>query len=159
MMNWNPPRWVPLTKNFFQSFFLTNNFFFQEQKKSFQETTFVQFFMYWKAKENFGAIRKFLKIFIFGNLHHKKGLKGGISFDSDSGPPRYVIWCCGVIGHQVLTFFQIGCGHTVSSELPANLSGQFSLSGQIYLYLATATLKGLVQFQNKKFETIFHQNS
>ena len=38
-------------------------------KKNFvQETTFVQFFMYWKAKKNFGAIRKFLKIFIFENL-------------------------------------------------------------------------------------------
>ena len=43
------------------------------------------------VKKNFGAIRKFLKIFIFGNLHHKKGLKGGISIDADSGPPRYVL--------------------------------------------------------------------
>ena len=47
--------------------------------------------MYRKAKKNFGAIRKFLKIFIFENLHHKKGLKGGISIDADSGPPRYVL--------------------------------------------------------------------
>ena len=39
----------------------------------------------------FGAIRKFLKKFIFGNLHHKKGLKGGISINADSGPPRYVL--------------------------------------------------------------------
>ena len=37
----------------------------------------------------------------------------GVSIDSDSGPPRYVLWCCGGICHQVLTFFQIGCGHTV----------------------------------------------
>ena len=43
----------------------------------------------------------------------KWGLKGGISIDADSGPPRYVLWCCGGICHQVLTFFQIGCGHTV----------------------------------------------
>ena len=62
---------------FQKKFFLDQHFFFQEQKKSFQETVFVQFFMYWKAKENFGAIRKFLKIFIFGSLHHNKGLKGG----------------------------------------------------------------------------------
>ena len=47
--------------------------------------------MYCKAKKNFGAIQKVLKNFIFGNLHHKKGLKGGISIDSDSGPPRYAL--------------------------------------------------------------------
>ena len=43
----------------------------------------------------------------------KWGLKGGISIDADSGPPRYVLWCCGGICHQLLTFFKIGCGHTV----------------------------------------------
>jgi hypothetical protein len=37
------------------------------------------------------------------------------------------------------------------SELPANLPGQFSLSGQIFLHWAAATLKGLVEFQNEKF--------
>jgi hypothetical protein len=47
--------------------------------------------MYCKAKKNFGAIQKILKFFIFGNLHHKKGLKGGISIDADSGPPRFVL--------------------------------------------------------------------
>ena len=36
------------------------------------------------------------------------------------------------------------------SEIPANLPGQFSLSGQIFLHWAAATLKGLVGFQNKK---------
>ena len=46
----------------------------------------------------------------------KWGLKGGISIDADSGPPRYVLWCCGGICHQVLIFFQIGCGHTVGSN-------------------------------------------
>ena len=48
-------------------FFSTNNFFFQEQKNFVQGTTFVQFFMYWKAKKNFGAFRKILKIFILKN--------------------------------------------------------------------------------------------
>ena len=57
----------------------------------FSGTTFVQFYMYCKAKKNFGAIRKILKFFIFENLLHKKGLKGGISIDADSGPPRYVL--------------------------------------------------------------------
>ena len=38
----------------------------------------------------------------------------------------------------------------VPSELPANLPGQFSLSGQLFLHWAAATLKGLVEFQNKK---------
>ena len=44
------------------------SFFFQEQIKFVQGTTFVQFYMYCKAKKKFGAIRKFLKIFIFENL-------------------------------------------------------------------------------------------
>ena len=37
------------------------------------------------------------------------------------------------------------------SEIPANLPGQFNLSGQIILHLAAAILKGLFQFQNKNF--------
>ena len=41
------------------------------------------------------------------------GLKGGISIYADSGPPRYVLWCCGGICHQPDTFIQIGSGHTV----------------------------------------------
>ena len=49
--------------------------------------------MYCKAKKNFGAICKFLKNYIF--LEVNLGLKGGISIDS------------------LLTFFKIGCGHTV----------------------------------------------
>ena len=36
-------------------------------------------------------------------------------------------------------------------ELPDNLPAQFSLSGQIFLHWAATTLKGLVEFQNKKF--------
>ena len=43
----------------------------------------------------------------------KWGLKGGISIYTDSGPPRYVLWCCGGICHQPDTFIQIGSGHTV----------------------------------------------
>ena len=37
-------------------------------------------------------------------------LKGGISFDADSGPLRYVLWCCGGICHQPDTFIQTGSG-------------------------------------------------
>ena len=36
-------------------------------------------------------------------------------------------------------------------EIPANLPGQFSQYGQIFLHWAAATLKGHVGFQNKKF--------
>jgi hypothetical protein len=36
-------------------------------------------------------------------------------------------------------------------EIPANLPGQFSLSGQFFLHWAAATLKWLLGFQNKKF--------
>ena len=41
--------------------------------------------------------------------------------------------------------------HRAPSEIPANLPGQFSLSGQIFLHWAAVTLKGLGKFQNKKF--------
>ena len=64
--------------------------------------------MYCKAKKNFGAIRNFLNFFIFENLLHKKGLKGGISIDADSGPPRYVLWCCDSIFHDVFISIKIG---------------------------------------------------
>ena len=36
------------------------------------------------------------------------------------------------------------------SELLANLPGQFSLSRQLFLHWEAATLKGQVEFQNKK---------
>ena len=45
-------------------------------------------------------------------------------------------------------FFEI---QRALSEIPANLPGQFSLSGQIFLPWAAATLKGLGEFQNKQF--------
>ena len=43
-------------------------------------------------------------------------------------------------------YFQID---RAPSEIPANLPGQFSPTGQIFLHWAAATLKGLGQFQNK----------
>ena len=47
--------------------------------------------MYCKAKKKFGVIRILKKTNIFENLLNKKGLKGGISIDADSGPPRHVL--------------------------------------------------------------------
>ena len=47
----------------------------------------------------------------------KWGLKGGISIDADSGPPMYVLWCCGGICHQLLNSFKIGCGHSVVGNM------------------------------------------
>ena len=41
--------------------------------------------------------------------------------------------------------------HRAPSEIPANLPGQFSLSGQIFWHWAVATLKGLGEFQDKQF--------
>ena len=46
----------------------------------------------------------------------KWGLKGGISIDVDSGPPRYVLWYCGGICYQPDTFIQISSGHTVLAD-------------------------------------------
>ena len=83
-------RFLPKPFFFFKVFFRLR-IFFSGTKIFFQGTTFVQFFMYCKAKKNFGAIRKILKIFIFDNLLHKKCLKGGISIYADFGPPRYVL--------------------------------------------------------------------
>ena len=45
-------------------------------------------------------------------------------------------------------YFEI---HGAPSEIPASLPGQFSLSGQICMQWAAATLKGLAEFQNKNF--------
>ena len=45
-------------------------------------------------------------------------------------------------------YFEI---HRAPSEIPANLPGQFSPNGQIFWHWTTATLKGLGEFQNKKF--------
>ena len=45
-------------------------------------------------------------------------------------------------------YFEI---HRAPSEIPAKLPGQFGHSGQIFLHWAAATLKGLGEFQNKKF--------
>ena len=56
----------------------------------------------------------------------KWGLKGGISIYADSGPPRYVLWCCGCICHKVLTFIQIGCGHTVELDNALNFFCQIT---------------------------------
>ena len=42
------------------------------------------------------------------------------------------------------------------SELPADLPGQFSLSRQLFLQGAAATLKGLVEFQIKKTRPLFN---
>ena len=47
---------------------MKKNFFFQEQKIFFQGTTFVQFFMYCKAKKK----NSNPKFFVFENLLHKK---------------------------------------------------------------------------------------
>ena len=44
------------------------------------------------------------------------------------------------------------------SEIPANLLGQFSLSGQICLHWAAATLKVIMEFQNNFFYTPFHHH-
>ena len=44
-------------------------------------------------------------------------LKGGISIDADSGLLKYVVWCCGSICRQLLTFIQICSGHTVGAVL------------------------------------------
>ena len=43
----------------------------------------------------------------------KRGLKGGISIDADSGPCRYVPSMYFDAAVVFVTFIQISCGHTV----------------------------------------------
>ena len=50
------------------------------------------------------------------------GLKEGISIGADSGPPMYVLWCCGGICHQPDTFILIGSGHTVQTNTKLTLN-------------------------------------
>ena len=71
----------------------------------------------------------------------KWGLKEGISIDADSGPPRYVLWCCGGICHQFLTFFQIGCGHTVCALRIMFLEPTFPLTNQTQIVNSGNTLE------------------
>ena len=52
------PNMCPFEKKEKEIFFQTKNFFFQEQTNFVQGTTFVQFFMYCKAKKKLRAIRK-----------------------------------------------------------------------------------------------------
>ena len=94
--------------------------------------------MYCKAKKKFQSDPKFFKIFIFQNLLQKNVLKGRILIYADSGPPRYVLWCCVCICYQPLTFIQIGSGHTV---LHHHLSWQiYDFSKFILLLLTLMTL-------------------
>ena len=54
----------------------------------------------------------------------KRGPKGGISIDADSGPPRYVLSSCGDICHQPDTIIQIGSGHTVADMILNSIKTQ-----------------------------------
>ena len=66
-----PPFQTSLHKISKVVFFRLTNFFFRNKKKFVQGTTFVQFFMYCKAKKNFGAI------IFFWNLLSKFGSERG----------------------------------------------------------------------------------
>ena len=62
---------------------------------------------------------------------------------------KLTFFCLKIMIQSCLEFyFEI---HRAPSEIPANLPCQFSLCGQIFLHWAAATLKGLGEFQNKKF--------
>ena len=43
------------------------------------------------------------------------------------------------------------------SEIPANLPGQFSLTGQIFLHWAAASLQGLGEYKKKVLHIFFRQ--
>ena len=98
-INWNPP-----FQTFFTLCFLKK---IKNQKISDRSEIFFCFTIHKKLNKSCYSKKNFFWNFM------KWGLKGGISIDADSGPPRYVIWCCGSICYELLNFIQIGCGHTV----------------------------------------------
>ena len=99
----------------------------------------------WNLFQTPNLITPYLSGLDFWNLI-EWDLKGGISIDADSGPPRYVLWCCGGICHQVLTFFQIGCGHTVIRSVGKIIHAWF--------FILTTLINGLIikpgEFQKSK---------
>ena len=66
------PNMCPFEKKVKEVFFRLT-FFFQEQKNFVQGTTFVQFFMYCKAKKKIRVIRKILEIYDFPKSLSKLG--------------------------------------------------------------------------------------
>ena len=71
-MDWNPPHWVPLTKNFFKVFFRLT-IFFSGTKKFFPRNNFCSVFYVLLSKKKFRVIWKFLKIFDFQKSLSKFG--------------------------------------------------------------------------------------
>ena len=65
------------------------------------------------GKKNFVPENSFVSLKKLFLKFYEVRSERGDSIDADSGPPRYVLWCCGGICHQILAFFKIGCGHTV----------------------------------------------
>ena len=53
----------------------------------------------------------------------KWGLKRRISIDADSGPLRYVLWCCGNRSQEEFSFIQFSSGNTVSCSLLDDTNG------------------------------------
>ena len=89
-----------------------------------------------------------------GNKVEKKELKGYknpglVKYFLPNALPHY----CSSEEKRKLIKFSPCCQSTRATwEIPANLPGKFSLSGQIFLHWTAATLKGLVEFQNKKLD-------
>ena len=97
-------------------------------------------FLRLKKLYNFGSryLQKCRRFILMGHTHRIGGVKSEQHFWLKSDCEKW----------SRTFYFEIPLA---PSEIPANLPGQFSLSEQIFLHLAAATLKGLVQLQNKKF--------
>ena len=86
-----------------------------------------------------------------GNKVEKKELKGYknpglVKYFLPNALPHY----CSSEEKRKLIKFSPCCQSTRATwEIPANLPGKFSLSGQIFLHWAAANLKGLVNFKIK----------
>ena len=68
-------------------FFRLTKLFFRNKKFLSKKQLLFSFLCIEKQKKKFGAIRNFLKFFVFQKTL-SKGLKGGISIDAYSGPKK-----------------------------------------------------------------------
>ena len=131
-----PPLFVNIVIDWPMEFKLNTNtikevYFFQEQKKFVQGTTFDPYIFYLFFQKTFSKFSKtfFFKHFwiapIFFCFTIQKNWTKFVPWTNlffpekkvlvkkNFWPLRYVLWCCGGICHQVFTFFQISCGRTV----------------------------------------------
>ena len=89
-------------------------------------------------------------------LNKKLRSERGISINADSGPLRYLLWCCGSRSQEECTFIQIGSSHTVPNQLyfcALVYLNETLLTALIFVFKLTKT-EGQIPNANKVFIVI-----